>query len=157
MVDPIDFSTVEMIYPYGPKLVVGIDCSVEPSVTKQSFAAECDINNIMAKFERTGVLDFVNDHEGQYGDATALDYHAAMSLVAEADSMFADMPAPLRSRFENDPAKFLAFMDDPRSAQEIISLGLGTLRPVPAVLTSAPAPSEPVPIGQASATVAGAS
>ena len=135
---------MEKIYlAYGEHLSPSIDCSVEPSVTKQSFAAECDINTIMSRYERTGVIDFVNAREGRYGDASAIDYQKALNIVIEADEMFADMPASLRSRFDNDPVKFLDFVDDPANLDEGIKLGL----------FKAPAPSEG---GSPSAMAAGA-
>nr|DAV55805.1 MAG TPA: Scaffold protein [Microviridae sp.] len=132
---------MDFITAYGQHLSPGVDCSLELSVTKQEFAAECDINNIMARFERTGVLDFVKEHEGRYGDATALDYHAALNLVSDANSLFEDMPAALRSRFKNSPEEFMAFMDDFRNVQEAVDLGLATLRPAPVE----PAPVVPAP------------
>lgn len=139
---------------YSDKPVdLGIDCSVEPSMTKQSFAAECDINNIMARFERTGVLDFTNEFEPRYGDATALDYQTSLNIVINAQTMFDAMPAALRLRFGNDPQEFLAFVDDPRNVEESIKLGLRVVpvvspdpTPIPVVLVpSAPLPASPVP------------
>lgn len=35
-----------------------------------------------------------------------------------------DLPAKVRSRFENDPQKFLEFCSDPKNRDEAVSLGL---------------------------------
>lgn len=92
--------------------------------TKQSFKNECDINQILARFQRTGVLDFQQKHAPQYGDVTAIEFQKAQFMIAEANGMFAAMPSKLRARFDNDPAKFLAFIDDERNRNEAQDLGL---------------------------------
>lgn len=116
-VDPL------FITAYGSKLVVDQDPG-EGSGAKQSFAAECDINNIMAKYQRTGVLEWLNKHEGRYGDAVGMDYAQAMATVAAAESMFEDLPSSMRQRFENDAGKFVQYLDDPRNDEEAIAWGL---------------------------------
>lgn len=97
-----------------------------PSMTKQSFKDECDINNIMAKFERTALLEHVNQHQGNYGDFTDApqDYHEAMNQVIAADDMFQTIPAKLRAAFNNDPGEFLAFTNDPENLDRMRDLGL---------------------------------
>ena len=48
----------------------------EPTLTKQSFKEECDINNIMAKYRATGILSHVQAHQGRYQDLPSeIDYH----------------------------------------------------------------------------------
>lgn len=131
MKDSKDVFTVDFVTAYSPKLVVGLDCSVEPSQTKQSFASECDVNNIMARYERTGILDFVNEHEPHYGEASAFDFQVASNLVIDAQRMFDDLPANIRSRFQNDPVQFLLFIDDPLMVDESIKLGLRTAPVLP--------------------------
>lgn len=131
---------------YGPKIAYDLDCSGSKDFAKQSFKAECDINTIMAKFIQTGVLDFVAKHEGRYGDCTGLDFQVAQQIIADASSMFQDLPAQVRARFENDPAQFLEFMEDPNSREEARELGL--LRPEAAEDTppKGKAPKAPDPI-----------
>lgn len=92
--------------------------------TKQSFKTESDINHIMARFLKTGVIDFTQKHEPRYGVTTGIEYQACMLNVAAAKSMFADLPAELRNRFENEPAKFLDFVQDERNRDEATALGL---------------------------------
>lgn len=120
---------------YSPKTRVQLTCT-GPGRTKQSFKDECDINTIIRRFLRTGVLDFAQKHEPRYGDCTGVEYQAAMQTVAAAKSLFNDLPAALRARFENEPAKFLEFVQDERNAEEARELGL--LKPV---ATPAPAPA----------------
>lgn len=97
----------------------------KPSRTQQSFAAECDINNIMARYERTGVLEHVNTYQGNYGDFIGFpDYHQAMNAVREAETMFMTLPSSIRERFANSPEAFLQFAQDEANHDEMVRLGL---------------------------------
>lgn len=134
------------VTPYGPKLRVSMDFTDQPSLTKQSFKNECDINVIMAQYLKTGVIDFAQKHAPRYGDATGADFQDAMLIVAESRSMFNDLPANLRNRFNNDPALFLDFVHDEANREEMAELGL--LKPAQRPLGSAPAPT-PIPSASA--------
>ena len=106
-----------------------IDFSNSPSLTQQSFVDECDINNIMARFEATGILP-ENPFEPRFGDATIYpEYHEAQNIMAEAHETFAALPAKIRERFHNDPAEYLSFFSDDNNLNEAISLGL--INPLP--------------------------
>lgn len=100
----------------------------EPSLTQQHFADECDINNIVEKYMITGVLGdplSIPSNSPQYGDySSPSDYHAAQNLIAQASQAFDLLPARLRERFENDPAKLLEFLGDEKNREEAIKLGL---------------------------------
>ena len=100
----------------------------EESRTNQSMAPDTDINNIMKRYEKTGLLDHVNRYQGDYGDFTnvPVDYHDAMNIVRAADEMFMSLPATVRSRFENDPGKFLAFVENPENASAMVEMGLAS-------------------------------
>jgi len=54
------------------------------SRTKQSFADECEINNIMAKFQQTGVINHAAKHQATYGNADGTTFQEAMNIVIEA-------------------------------------------------------------------------
>lgn len=96
----------------------------EPSLTKQSFKDECDINTIMDKFTKTGVLNHVARHQMQYGYATATDLREALDIIEQGQSMFMDLPAVVRKRFNHDPAEFLEFVQNPANKEELADLGL---------------------------------
>lgn len=99
------------------------------SMTKQSFKDSCEINNILAKYNKTGVIEHVNQHSGDYKFATSLSFTEAQQMVAKAQSMFNELPAQARARFENDPAKFLAHFENyentEEAANELFELGIG--------------------------------
>lgn len=109
---------------YGPRVRVQTNVS-GASMTKQSFKDECDINVIMKRYEASGILPGM-ERAGQarYLDCTGVDYVEAMRVVADAKSAFGELPARLRDRFENDPAKLIAFLEDGRNLEEARELGL---------------------------------
>ncbi len=113
------------------------------SMTHQSMAPECDINTIMQKYERTGVLEHRNNYEGQYGDFAdgPLDYHESMNSVIAADEMFQTLPARIRRRFHNDAGAFIDYATNPENQDELIELGLATR--LPELLIDPPAPITP--------------
>lgn len=113
----------------------------EVSRTKQAMKEECDINNIMKRYERTGIVQHVNKHAAQYGDVPAVDLLEAYAIVEKAKSMFDDLPAKARKRFGNDPMEFLAFVQNPENKAEAEALGL---LHVPAK-TPDTKPAEPAP------------
>lgn len=77
---------------------VALDFSGEKSRTKQSFSAECDINNIMSKYMKTGLVSHVSRYGGDYSDvAVVSDYHTSMNNVVKAQSMFMSLPSFVRA------------------------------------------------------------
>ncbi|WNK12696.1 MAG: internal scaffolding protein [Microvirus sp.] len=114
------FFTYYTIHPH-PK----VDCSLAgPSLTKQSFKDECDINTILNKFQRTGVLDFVNKRAPHYGDVTGINFDDAMDRVIKGKAFFADLPSSIRDQFDNSPGEFFEFIADPANAEAMAELGL---------------------------------
>lgn len=95
------------------------------SLARQSMQKECDINNIMAKFQKTGLISHVNKHGGSYGEMPeAADFHEAMTLVTSSTEMFMELPSEVRDRFRNDPASFLEFVSDDENREALIEMGL---------------------------------
>jgi len=134
----------------------------QKSRTQQSFKDECNINNIMAKYERSGIIDHVSQYQGQYGNFIGYpDYQEAMTAISQANQMFATLPASIRDRFRNDPEAFLNFAQDPDNIDELRELGLAPpaappakpVEDVPAepgtvdAPASTPAPSSTPPAG----------
>lgn len=129
---------------YGVRVSVPF-VSDGPSMTKQSFKDECDINVIMRRYERTGVLPTPVGVAPQYADCSAVDFQEAMLQVADAKSLFNQLPARVRERFSNDPARMLEFCEDARNAEEARKLGLLKPEEVPAT---------PIPVSVVGAPVA---
>lgn len=101
----------------------GIVCD-DPSLAVQSERDDCDINVIMERFGH-GVPLPQSLRIPSYGDFTGVsDYRSALELISEADDSFMQLPADVRSRFQNDPARFVDFCSDPRNAAELQAMGL---------------------------------
>lgn len=117
----------------------GLKCE-EETLAQQQFKDECDINNIMERFGLTGELP-ASPLPPQYGDFSGvLDYHSAMNAVLAAQDAFAELPATMRARFENDPYQLIRFLDDPNNRDEALALGLIDSKEPRAAM---PEPSEP--------------
>lgn len=96
-------------------------------MTQQQFKDECDINRIMDRYLRTGVLSdpLSLRGPGTYADFTEMgDYMANMNKVVEAREMFESLPAKVRERFANNPANMIEFVMDSSNKEEAIKLGL---------------------------------
>lgn len=102
----------------------GLSCP-EPTLAQQSFKDDADINVILERFNITGELPS-SSREPQYGDFldSPVDYKQALDVVMSAQSSFNELPARLRSRFDNDPAKYVDFVMDDKNRDEAIELGL---------------------------------
>ena len=97
------------------------------SRTKQGHKEECDINLIMARYLRHGVLDHLAKYAPRYGDFVDMpqSLDEALNMVDQARELFMSVPASIREKFGNDPQRYLEFCLDPANAQEIEELGLG--------------------------------
>lgn len=121
-----------------------------PTLTKQAAKAECDINQILRKYVKTGLMTHINEQSPQYGDFSNPPlYQDAMNRVIEAQKSFMTLPAAIRKRFNNDPAEFLEFVSQPDSLEELRKMGLATTptgsvaEPPVSVATEPKAPEEP--------------
>ena len=118
----------------------GLKC-LDASLTQQQFKDEADINTIVDRFMKSGVLpnpvnmpQFI-DFEGIF------DYQTAMNAVRSADEQFMRMDAKIRARFNNSPQEFLAFFADPANTDEAIRLGLAVSQAVAETQVSAAEPT----------------
>lgn len=104
----------------------------DDGLTQQHFQEETDINSIMHKFAKTGLVDHVNSIQGAYGDFTTVqDYQLHLDQVMAAQEAFMALPAAMRRRFDNDPSHLLAFLSDPANRDEAVALGLVEPPPAP--------------------------
>jgi phage internal scaffolding protein len=103
-------------------------------MTQQQFKDEADINNIMARYQKTGVLvDPLTQatRKPMFDDFSELgDFRDHQQAVIDAQELFMQLPSRLRARFGNDPAELLQWLSDPANKQEAIELGLMTNPPV---------------------------
>jgi len=114
--------------PYNYDTMEASDASAlscpEPSLAQQHARDETDINTIVRRFGLTGELPN-NVRMPQYGDFTGVsDYQTAMNMVMEANAAFMQLPADVRTRFNNDPGALVDFVSDDNNRAEAEKLGL---------------------------------
>lgn len=99
--------------------------NTEPTLTIQSEKDSCDINKIVAKCLKTGMMSNIRTDQPSYGDFTdAVDYHTSILRAQRAQDEFMSLTADVRARFSNDPGKLIDFLSDPNNRSEAIKLGL---------------------------------
>lgn len=95
----------------------------KPSLTKQNFKDECDINRIVPKLAKGEYISPAI--QGQFLDVTTYeDYQTSINTILNAQELFDSLPAELRKRFANDPAELLNFVHNPANQKEAEELGL---------------------------------
>jgi len=119
-------------------------CDPKKDRTQQSFKDECDINVLMKRYEKTGILPTGRDLPPQFGDVTSVDFMESMNQVATVRGVFSQLDARTRARFENDPAQMLDFMADPANRAEAVKLGLLPKVPEEAPQSAVAVPAEAV-------------
>jgi phage internal scaffolding protein len=93
-------------------------------ITEQAHKKECDVNLIIRKYDRTGLISHISKIEGVFGNMSGIDFKTAQDKIINAQNMFNQLPAEIRKRFENSPEGLLEFMDNSENRAEAIELGL---------------------------------
>ncbi|AXL15212.1 internal scaffolding protein [Microviridae sp.] len=94
----------------------------KPTLTKQSFKQECDINYIVKKFQTTGQLPISNTLEPQFGNAPTIDLKESLDLVKNLHREFDELPAKIKAVFGNDPSNYGQFLSDYEELPESLSM-----------------------------------
>ena len=104
-----------------------------PTRTQQQFKDQCDVNQIMAKYKKTGSITHIRNAEnGVYMDLAEIpDLLTAKIQLQQAELAFSQMPAKLRHQFQNDPIQLVSYLQDPKNHEEAIHLGLMVKRDEP--------------------------
>lgn len=117
-------STIGFKSPYdGKRYRVSLSCG--EGLAQQHFKDECDVNRILKKYQKTGLIDHVSRYQGNYSDlAEVPDFQDAMNAVIAANVAFDTLPSSIRKRFGNDPIEFLDFVHDPANGDALVEMGL---------------------------------
>lgn len=111
------------------------------SKTDQSFKDECDINVIVARYGKTGVLVdpgmVARRGSPMFGDFTSVpeDLIEAHAIFERAEESFGALSSEVRAKFRNSPVELLEWLSDDKNLEESYALGLRTR------------PEDPVPKG----------
>jgi phage internal scaffolding protein len=103
------------------------DVTIPPSMTKQEFVRECDVNNVIKQYKTSGMVSHINAKaaQGAYTDLPdSVDFQESLHTIMVAEKAFMTLPAKVRDRFGQDPAEFLAFLSNPENADEARKLGM---------------------------------
>jgi len=93
--------------------------------TKQAMRDECDINLIMARYSKTGLLTHLAEGIPQFVDVSEVgDYRAATENVRRVEEYFMGLPSQVRKEFDNDAAAFMEFLESGASEDDLRELGL---------------------------------
>lgn len=97
--------------------------------TRQSAKDECDVNVIVKRFGKTGVLPSVAG--AFYADVADVgEYREVVARVEAAGELFGKLPAKTRLAFRNSPMVFLEALADPDQRSLLEELGVFEKAPV---------------------------
>lgn len=103
--------------------------------TRQEFADECDINILLARYEKSGVLNHYNAAAPDYFDASEMpDLQTAITAMREAERAFMTLPASVRREFDNDAVKFVDYAQNPDNLERMREWGLAPPLPVETIV-----------------------
>lgn len=127
---------------------------VGPGRTQQHHAPDTDINLIVKRYMQTGILP-QTALQPLYGDFESLTFHEAQNKIRQAQEAFMLLPPQIRSRFDNDPGKFVEFASEEENYDELVRLKLRDPKPASKQAASPPEtppgaasrPPDPTPQG----------
>ncbi|QCQ84839.1 internal scaffolding protein [Blackfly microvirus SF02] len=127
-----------------------------PSLTRQEFADECDINSLMKRYEGhvTGGPGNMGPLEPMYLDFVNLpqDLMGYLQFMDDAERSFMSLPAIVRKEFDNSAHEFVAYASDPGNLDQMRSWGLAPpAKPLEPVQEKASPASSPEPAAPAKA------
>lgn len=146
-------SKYELRSMYIPHARVQQDPGPEPSKTRQDMQEECDVNALMARYDKAGVWPNDNAAEPRYLDCSEVpDFRSAMDFMIEADKAFMSLPATVRREFDNNSADFVDYATDPANVGQMREWGLAPPEKTPDApmrveVVNPPAPPPDVPKG----------
>lgn len=95
-----------------------------PSMTKQSFKDETDINVIVSRALKNGFLPPLPSNPVFADVSREFDYRDSLDRIASIQDAFDTLPAEVRARFSNDPANLLDALVDESRVDELVDLGI---------------------------------
>jgi len=113
-----------------------------PSRTRQDDLESSNINNIMNRYKQSGILPAANP-SAFYADVTEVGtYREAVDLVHGAEKEFMKLNPDIRAKFENNPANFVDFVNEPENKDELKEMGI-LKDPIKEPVKPAPEPVTP--------------
>lgn len=122
----------------------------DDGMTRQEFKDECDINVLLAQYEKNGTLPPLRPGSPQYLDVSEIpNLQESLQLMREAEDAFMRLPASVRREFDNNAVEFVEFATDPANIGKLREWGLAPPAEVKPITASSPevvqAPPSPPP------------
>ena len=129
---------------------IQIDFSNDEVITEQNHKGSVDINEIVAKHGIDRIAQNQNLLAMQFDDNPYNNFQEMMEMVAKGKTAFESLPAKTRSEFENNPAKYLDYINNPANREAMIERGWlappePTPEPVEVIVTNVTPPIEETP------------
>ncbi|AXH77925.1 MAG: internal scaffolding protein [Microviridae sp.] len=100
----------------------------QENLTEQSHEADCNVNTVVARFQKTGDLSLIQKSKGMFMDLSLMpqSYQECLDYVSSVDDLFQALPATVRREYDNSPSNFMrAAVNDPdkvyRHAEQVLS------------------------------------
>lgn len=93
-------------------------------MTEQNHKDQCDVNKIIKKYDKNGIISHVSSMKAEFGDCPAVEYKEMQDRLVKMQGEFNKLPASIKKRFGNNPFSLIAFMDDAGNRDEAIKLGM---------------------------------
>lgn len=106
---------------------VQLTTPAEEGRTKPEFKDDCNINKIMARYRKTGLLpESARASAARYGDFSSVpDFLEMQNRIIAAEHLFESLPAVVRKQFNNSPHEFISAAQTPEGRELMVKLGLG--------------------------------
>lgn len=103
----------------------------DKQLTDQSHKGMVDINSIMEKYRKTGMLPQFREKIPLFIDNTGIaSVEEAHALVREANYLFEQIPSQVRKMMDNNPANLVDFVLNPENKEICLKYGLLEAKPV---------------------------
>lgn len=103
-----------------------------PSLTIQSAREEADINAIMLRYAKTGVIsdDVISRRAGVFADVGKFgDYGTLLEAVCSVQEEFEALKPEIREKFNNSPEELINWLQDSANYEEAVRYGLAVKDP----------------------------
>jgi len=87
--------------------------------TKQAFKDETDIVKMLSRAQKAGTMSHLQKYEGQYGDFADFDFLQSTLMLTKGREVFDALPSELRREFNQSPADFFDYVNDPANAEDL--------------------------------------
>ena len=97
----------------------------EPSKTDQQYKDDCDVNEIIRRYKKDGIVPHVKNINAQFADVS--DIPSLMEGIERIDAAkeeWLKVPASIRKKHGNSVVNFYNWLADPANQDEAVKLGL---------------------------------